>query len=155
MTVMTEPDAGPTPGEGMSDDPRRIGLADLVARLVAGLATRARDYEAAAGPAGGALQQALEELARAKRAQAADIAPLGRAFGVAAPMLPPPSPPGTPLSWGVILGEAFQAERVLEAIARELAVLTTDPAIKALATRLAAGAGRDGGEVRRLYIRYS
>jgi hypothetical protein len=154
---MTEPDAGPTPGDDMSDDPRRIVLADLVARLVAGLATRARDYEAAAGPAGGALQRALEELARAKRAQTADAAPLGRAFGVAAPVLPPPypSPPETPLSWGVILGEAFQAERVLEAIARELAVLTTDPATKALATRLAAGAGRDGREVRRLYLRYS
>jgi hypothetical protein len=152
---MTEPDAGLTPGDDLSDDPRRIGLADLVTRLAAGLATRARDYEAAAAPAGGALQQALEELARAKRAQAADVAPLGRAFGVAAPVLPPPSPPVTPLSWGVILGEAFQAERVLESIARELAILTTDPAIKALAMRLAAGAGRDRGEVRKLYLRYS
>ncbi|MGH7319022.1 MAG: hypothetical protein ACRELA_05265 [Candidatus Rokuibacteriota bacterium] len=155
MAVMTESDAGPTPGDDMSDDPRRLGLAYLVARLVAGLATRARDYEAAAGPAEGALRRALEELARAKHAQAADVAPLGRAYGVPLPTLPPPSPPVAPFSWGVILGEAFQAERVLEGLGRELASLTTDPAIKVLATRLAAGAGRDRAEVRRLYLRYS
>jgi hypothetical protein len=155
VAVMTESDAGPMPGDDMSDDPRRVGLAYLVARLVTGLAMRARDYEAAAGPAEGALRRALEELARAKHAQAADVAPLGRALGVPAPALPPLSPPVTPSSWGVTLGEAFQAERVLEGLGRELTQLTTDPAIKALATRLAAGAARDRAEVRRLYLRYS
>jgi hypothetical protein len=76
-------------------------------------------------------------------------------LGVLPPPLPAPSPPGSPPAWGVILGEAFQAERALEGIARELAFLTADPAVGALATRLAARASRDGEEVRRLYLRYS
>jgi hypothetical protein len=154
VPVMTESDSRPTPGE-MSDDPRRIVLAYLVARLAAGVATRARDYEAAAAQAEGPLRQALEELARAKHAQAADLAPLARALGVPAPSLPPPAPQWSPLAWGVILGEAFQDERVLEGIGRELAGLAPDPAVRALAARFAAGAGRDRADVRRLYLRYS
>jgi hypothetical protein len=38
---------------------------------------------------------------------------------------------------------------------RELAGLTEDPAVRALALRLVAGAGRDGQEVRKLYLRYT
>jgi hypothetical protein len=55
----------------------------------------------------------------------------------------------------VILGEAFQAERFLEEMGRELAGLTPDPAVRALALRLATAAARDGREVRRLYLQYS
>jgi hypothetical protein len=152
---MTESDSGPAPGRDLPADPRRLMLADLVARLAAGLAARARAYEAAAGEARGALRQALEGLARAKHAQAADLAPLGSALGVSQPALPAPFPAKTPPGWGVILGEAFQAERDLEAIGRELAGLALDPAVKVLAARLAAGADRDGREVRKLYLRYT
>jgi hypothetical protein len=152
---MTEPDATSAAGSDASTDPRRLVLADLVARLAAGVATGARDYEAAAGQAEGALRQALEELARAKHAQAADLGPLARALGVPVPSLPPASPPNSAPSWGVILGEAFQGERALEWTGRELAALAPDPAAKALTARLAAGAARDGEEVRRLYLRYT
>jgi hypothetical protein len=151
---MTESAAGPTPGD-LPDDPRRLMLVDLVARLAAGLATRAGDYEAAAGQAEGALRRALEGLAGAKHAQAADLAPLARALGVPPPSLPPPSLPGPPLAWGVVLGEAFQAERALEGISWELAALTQDASVRAVAIRLGAATGRDGKEVRRLYLRYS
>ena len=65
---------------------------------------------------------------------------------------PPTSPPP---AWGVILGEAFQGERALERTARELAHLARDPPLKALADRLATGAGQQGREVRKLYLRYS
>ena len=127
-------------------------LADLVARLAAGVTTRARAYEAAAGQAGGDLRQALDRLGRAKLAQAADLLPLARAFG--APV-PPASPPGSARPWGVVLGEAFQDERDLEWTSRELAVLAGDPRLKALAARLAGSAARDAEEVRKLYLRYS
>ena len=129
-------------------------VADLAARLAAGVAARARAYEVAAGQGEGALRGVLEGLGRAKHAEAADLAPLARALGVAAPPLPPETPPGAPPSWGVVLGEAFQAERGLEQMGRELAGLTPDPAVRALALRLAAAAGRDGAAVRRLYLRY-
>jgi hypothetical protein len=130
-------------------------LADLMARLVVGVATQARAYEAAAGQAEGALRLALEQLARAKHAQAANLAPLALALGVPGVSLPPAPPPEAALSWGVILGEAFQGERALEWTGRELAALAPDPALRALAARLTAGAGRDGEEVRGLYLRYS
>jgi hypothetical protein len=137
------------------DDPRRLVLADLVARIVSGLAGSARAYETASGRSDGPLRQALEELGRAKHAQAADLTPLARTLGVS----PTPPPSATPVEalpgWGVVLGEAFQAERTLEKLGRELAGLTPDPSVRALALRLAAGAGRDGGYVRKLYLRYS
>ncbi|HEX2501979.1 MAG TPA: hypothetical protein VHO73_11020 [Methylomirabilota bacterium] len=151
---MTESDAGPVPGRDLPADPRRLVLADLVARLAAGLATRARDYEAAAGQEG-ALRRPLQELARAKHAQLADLAPLCDALGAPRSALPTPALASPPLAWGVILGKAFQAERDLEGLGRELGGLAADPAIKALAARLAAGADRDGREVRRLYLRYT
>jgi hypothetical protein len=133
-------------------------LADLVARLAAGLTTRARHYEAAASRARGELQQVLDRLGRAKRAQAADLAPAARALGAALP--PAPSPAQTPVltvtdPWGMALAEAFQGERDVEWTSRELAVLAEDPALKALAARVAAGAARNGEEVRKLYLRYS
>ena len=152
---MTESDTTPAPGYDISNGPRRVVLADLVARLAAAIGRQARDYAVAAGQAEGALRHALQELAHAKHAQAADLAPLARALGVSAPSLPPPLPSGAPPSWGVILGEAFQAERVLEGIGRELTGLTADPTVRGLATRLAAAMARDREEVRRLYLRYS
>jgi len=137
------------------DDPRRLALADLTARLAAGLATQARAYEAATSRAEGPLRQALADLGRAKHSQAADLAPLARAFGVSAPPSLPETPREASPDWGVILGEAFQGERSLEVVARELAGLTTDGAVRGLALRLVTAAGRDGGEVRKLYLRYS
>jgi hypothetical protein len=161
MPAMTEPDA-PTAASGVSGaagpsgpdagDPRRVVLADLVARLVAGVTARARAYDAAAGQAEGDLKQALDRLGRAKHAQAVDLLPLARALGASVPSAPPP---GCARHWGVVLGEAFQGERDLEWTSRELAVLAGDPAIKALAARLAGGAARDAEEVRKLYLRYS
>lgn len=139
----------------MPGDPRRLAVADLTTRLAAGLAGQARAYEAATGQAEGALRQALEDLGRAKHAQAADLALLARALGVSTPSWQSRTPAGAPLGWGVILGEAFQGERALEEMGRELAGLTSDPPVRALALRLRAAAGRDGGEVRRLYLRYS
>ena len=149
---MTESDPLPPPGFDTADDPRRVVLADLVARLAAAVAAGGRDYEAAASRAEGDLRHGLEKLARAKRAEAAALAPLARTLGVPAPSLPPPR---TPASWGETLGAAFQAERVLEGVARELAGLTSDPAIRALATRLVIEVSRDREEVRRLYLRYT
>ena len=139
----------------MPDDPRRLLVADLAARLVAGLAGRAQAYEAAAGRASGDLRRGLEDLGRAKLAQAADLAPLARALGVSTSVLPLEAAAGTAPGWGVVLGEAFQAERTLQEIARELAGLTADRAVRALGARLAAAADRDGKEVRKLYLRYS
>jgi hypothetical protein len=152
---MTEPDTTSAAGSDAATDPRRLVLADLVARLAAGVATRAREYDAAAGQATGALRQGLEQLAHAKRAQAADLGPLARALGVPAPALPPASPPDSSISWGVILGEGFQGERALEWTGRELAALAPDPAVKALAARLVVDVVRDAEEVRKLYLRYS
>lgn len=130
-------------------------VADLAARLATGLAGRARAYEVAAVRAEGALRQALEDLGRAKHAQIADLVPLARALGVSAPVTAPAAPPGTNSSWGVVLGEAFQDERIVEEMGRELAGLTADPAIRALGLRLAGAAARNAGEVRKLYLRYS
>ena len=156
MPAMTTPDASPARPPVSADDPRRLGLADLAGRLIGGLAALARTYEAAAQHAHGALQQALGELARAKASQVAVLAPLARSLGVVGG--PPPAPvpvPETPPAWGVILGEAFQAERTMEWGSRELAVLAEDPTIQALAILLATGLGRDLGEVRKLYLRYT
>ena len=152
---MTELDVTPTLGPDAFDGPHRLMLADLVARLAASVPTLAREYEAAAGQAEGALGQTLEDLARAKHAQAADLAPLASALGVPAPSAPRVAPPTSPLSWGVILGEAFQGERAIERAGRELGALAVDPLVKALAARLAAGAARDGQAVRKLYLRYT
>jgi hypothetical protein len=155
MPAMTEPDTTPAAGPDAGADPQRLVLADLVAGLVTGVATQARNYEVAARQAEGDLRQALDGLRRAKHAQAADLAPLARALEVRAPLVPPASPPDSARSWGVILGEAFQEERALEWTSRELAVLAEDVTVKAVAARLAAGAARDGREVRKLYLRYS
>ena len=152
---MTESDPLPPSGYDTANDPRRVVLADLVARLAAAVAAGARDYEGAATRAEGALRHGLEALARAKRAEAAWLAPLAGSLGVSAPLLTPPLPAGTPVSWGEILGKAFQAERVLDGVARELAGLTSEPAVRSLATRLIAGVSRDRAEVRRLYLRYT
>ncbi len=155
---MTEPDAMTTAGlSGASGpdaaDPRHLVLADLAARLASGLTTRAQAYEAAARQAEGDLREALERLARAKRAQAADLFPVAR--GPAEGSRASASPPAAARPWGVVLGEAFQDERDLERTGRELAVLAEAPALKALAARLAGGAARDGEVVRGLYLRYS
>lgn len=157
MPATTELDSEPAPAPRSAprDDPRRLVLADLVARLAGGVARQARDYEVAAGQARGPLRHALETLAHATHAQAADLAPLGRALGVGMPALAAPSPLVTPVSWGVVLAEAFQAERTLERLGRELAGLAPEPAMAVLATRFAAAASRNGEEVRRLYLRYS
>ena len=136
-------------------DPRRLVLADLVARLAASVLALAGEYEAAAGRAQGPLGQTLEDLARAKDAQAADLAALASALGVPPPSAPRAAAPTFPLSWGVILGEAFQGERAIERIGRELGTLAADPLVKALAARLATGAARDGQAVRKLYLRYT
>ena len=85
----------------------------------------------------------------------ADLAPLIRVLGAPAPSAPALRPPEPPFAWGSILGEDFQGERELELIAKELARLAADPGMRGLAARLAAGAHRDGEEVRRLYLRYS
>lgn len=152
---MIESESLPPSGYDTANDPQRVVLADLVSRLVTAVATGTRDYEGAAIHAEGSLRHELEELAHAKRTEAAWLAPLARSLGVSAPLLPPPMPAGTPVSWGEILGKAFQAERVLEGVGRELAGLTSEPAVRALATRLIAGVSRDRKEVRRLYLRYT
>jgi hypothetical protein len=147
-------DAPPIPGQVMPGDPRRLVLADLVARLAGGLAERAGAYETAAAEADGALRQALAGLAEASRAQGVDLAPLARELG-APTTPPPPSPSGGATSLGTTLGEAFQAERTMEWGSRELAGLAPDPATRALAGRLAARAAANAQEVRRLYLRYT
>jgi hypothetical protein len=153
---MTQSDALPPPGYDTADDPRWVMVADLVGRLAAAVAAGARSYETAASRAEGDLRRGLEEIARAKHAEAADLAPLARALGVSAPVQPLSPPPlGGPPSWGETLGTAFQTERVLEGIARELAGLTPEPAVRALATRLVAAVSRDREEVRKLYLRYT
>jgi hypothetical protein len=152
---MAEPDAPPAALLAARTDPRRVALADLVARLVEAVTAGARRYEAAvARTEAGALRQGLERLGHAKRAQVAALAPLARALEISA--LPEPgAPAGTPPPWGVLLGEAFQGERRIRRLAEETARLVDDPGVGALAARLAAAAARDGGEVRGLYLRYS
>ena len=155
MPAMTEPRATPAPPSVPLDDPRRLALAELVGRIVAGAAALGRGYEAAARRAPEALQRALRELARSKEGQMATLAPLARVLGGPEPTGPLPAPPEMGGEWGVALGEAFQAERALDMAGRQLAALAEDPAIQTLAARLAAGAARDRDEVRRLYLRYS
>ena len=139
----------------MTADPRELAVADLTARLAAGLARQARAYDAAAAEAEGALGQALAALGRAKHAQLAALTPLARALGISAQAAMGAPPPGRPAGWGVVLGEAFQGERALEGVGRELARLTVDQDVRATASRLAAAAAKDGGEVRKLYLQYS
>lgn len=155
MTVMSEPDASPVPGAPAPPDARGIVLGDLVARLATGVLERARRYEVVAGLANGLLRRTLEDLARARRLEAADLLPFARRLGAwAGPegAVPAPAPP---VSWGRVLGEAFQDERVLERIAREVALLAPDPPLQAQAARLAVGAARAAREIRKLYLRYS
>lgn len=151
---MTGADTTPGARPAAPTDPRGIVLTDLIARLAVAVTECARRYEAAAGQTEGALRQALEGLGHAKRAQAADLAPLTRALGQSAAPEPGTPAPST-IAWGVLLGEAFQGERRLGRLAEELVPLAPDPLIAALATRLATGAARDGAEVRRLYLRYT
>ena len=122
---MTEPAAAPPPTAPVPDDPRRLVLADLVSGLVAGLMEQAAAYERAARRVTGDLHQSLEDLYRAKQAEIAALAPLARDLGITAAA--PPPPPGLDRPWGVVLGEAFQAERTLERVVRELAVGAGDP----------------------------
>jgi hypothetical protein len=151
---MTEPVAAPSPTEPVPDDPRRLIQADLVRQLLSGLMAQAVAYERAASHAAGALRQSLVDLYRAMEAEIADVTPLARALGVT-PASAPPSPAGPERPWGVVLGEAFQAERTLERVARELAAVAGDPATEALSARLSSEIARDREEVRRLYLRYT
>jgi hypothetical protein len=155
VAVTSDPEAPAALAAASADDPRRLAVADLVAQLVARVATQAGHYETAAAAATGALPAALADLARAKHAQTAALAPVARALGVPMAPIPGPPMPDPRPTWGAILGEAFQGERTLEMASRELARLTPDPALAALGARLAAGARRDGEEVRRLYLRYT
>ena len=102
---------------------------------------QAAEYERAASSAAGALRQSLEDLYRAKQAEIAALAPLARDLGVTAAAPPPPSGPDRP--WGVVLGEAFQAERTLGRVGRELAAGAGDPGTRALSARLTSEIARD------------
>ena len=150
---MTEPAAAPPPTAPVPDDPRRLVLAALVSGLVAGLMERAAAYERAARRVAGDLHQSLEDLYRAKQAEIAALALLAQDLGVTATAPPPPTGPDRP--WGVVLGEAFQAERTLERVGRELAAGAGDPGTRALSARLTSEIARDRAEVRRLYLRYT
>jgi hypothetical protein len=150
---MTEPAAPPEISAFAPDDPRRLVLADLVAQLAAGLREREAAYAGAAGRAEGALRTALEALQRAKAAQREALAPLARALGV--PDAAPASRVDGPDHWGAILGEAFQGERTLERITREVAAGVVDPPTRALMAGLAIQIARDRDAVRRLYVQYT
>jgi hypothetical protein len=151
---MTEPAAAPPPPDPIPDDPRRLAQADLVRELLSGLMAQAAAFELAASRASGVLRQSLVDLYRAMEAEIAALTPLAGTLGVTLPT--PPAPGGPERSWGAILGEAFQAERTLERVARELAsVAAGDPAMVALSTRLTSEIGRDREGVRRLYLRYT
>ena len=99
------------------------------------------------------MRQSLEDLDRAKQAEIAALAPLARDLGVTAAAPPAPSGPARP--WGVVLGEAFQAERTLERVGRELAAVEGDPGTRALRPVSVLEIARDREEVRRLYLRYT
>jgi hypothetical protein len=150
LTTVAAGEAAPPPG-----DPRRVLVADVVARVLARLEGLRQHYEAAAGLAGGGpLRETLLALAARKRAQAGALEPLAAALGVAG-SAPAASPPATPARWGVLLGEAFGSERALETAARELGALTGEAAVSQLGTGLAAAVARDQETVRRLYLRYT
>lgn len=155
VPAMTPPPAALAPPPVQPGDPRRLALAELVGQLLAGAAALGRGYEGAALRAPEALQRALRELARSKEGQTATLAPLARALGGPEPTSPPSAPLAMAGEWSVALGEAFQAERALEMAGRQLGALAEDPAVRALAAGLAAGAARDRAEVRKLYLRYS
>jgi hypothetical protein len=114
---------------------------------------QAAAYELAASHASGMLRQSLVDLYRALEAEIAALTPLAGALGVTLPTTPAPGDPERP--WGAILGEAFQAERTLQRLARELASVAGDPAMVALSTRLTSEIARDREGVRRLYLRYT
>jgi hypothetical protein len=151
--VTTDPAALPELSAPAQDDPRRVVMADMVARLASGLSERAAAYESAAARADGALRSALEGLHRAKEAELEALGPLARALGIATPAWPGLSE--TPNHWGAILGEAFQAERILDRVTRELAAGAVEPPTRALMARLAADIARDREGVRRLYLQYT
>jgi hypothetical protein len=149
MTAAPEPGVSPLAPE----DPRHVALADLVGRAAAMLARLAQLYEAASQAAVGDLRETLETLAREQERLAAEVAHVtGRldAFPAAPPVAGP-----VPPRWGLVLGQAFEWERALELLGRELAVLAGETALGRLGARLAAAAARDGREIRRLYLRYS
>jgi hypothetical protein len=148
-TAPGEPVAVPYP----TGDPRRVSLADVVGRVAALTAALARQYAAASEHADGALREALTALASRQEALTAEVAPLARALGVA-PCVPS-APAVEPNAWGPVFREAFEGERALEALGRDLAVLGGDPRLGAVGARLTAAAARDRAEVRRLYLRYS
>jgi hypothetical protein len=135
-------------------DPRRVLVADLVGQLWGALAGLAGHYEAAGALANGTLGPALRALAGRKGEQLAALGPLAERLG-ARPASQAGEGARAERRWGVLLGHAFEAERTLETAARQLAVLTTDPAIRGLAARLAAGALEDREAVRKLYLRYT
>jgi hypothetical protein len=152
---MTMAGVEPAAPPALAVDARRLALADLVGRIARGLQEGAARYEAAARQAAGPLRQALERLGRETQAQCAELAPVARELGVPAPAVEQAPPGSNPPAWGVLLGEAFQAERAVGRLARELGTLAVDPSLKTLAARLAARAAGQAGTVRRLYLRYS
>ena len=152
---MTEGRAVPVAETVISAGPRGLVLIDLIGRLVRGVMEGAGRYRAAASQADGALRQDLEALARAKDAQAADLGVLALALGMPVEPVAPAVPRASSPRWGVILGEAFQAERALERLGSELGALAPEPTLQALAGRMAAAAARQGREVRKLYLRYT
>jgi hypothetical protein len=154
MPVTIEPAAAVASPDALAEDPRRLVLAYLMSRFAAGLAAQAAEYAQAAVHAAGALRGSLQDLARAKEAELMALAPSAHALGVSTsiPDAPVDSPPRP---WGVVLGEAFQAERTLERVGRELAAGAWDASIRALAARLTSEIAQDREEVRRLYLRYT
>jgi hypothetical protein len=144
--------AAPGPSRAAPADPRRVALADLVGQAAATVRLLARHYAAASQHAEGALRDALEDLARRQETLASEIAPTAAALGVQD--APPPGTMAIPPRWGVVLREAFEAERALESLGRELAVLAEADPLRALGARLAEAGARDRDEVRRLYLRY-
>lgn len=142
----------PGPAPPGPDGARRVALAHLVGRAVATVGALARHYAAASEQAPEGLREALMALARGQEQLAGELGPVAQALGVA--VSPPVSAPPPSPRWGVVLREAFEAERRLESLGRELGALAEAPALRALGARLAQAAARDRDAVRGLYLRY-
>ena len=139
---------------------RRLTLAEVVGDALAIGQRLGRLYtEFAARAALDPLKAALTELAAGKAGHAAALEPLARALGAAPTSPTSVATAGAPRAAGdspaALFGEAFQGERALDVVYRELAALLAGPDLLPELPDLAAGAARARGRLRELYLRYS
>jgi hypothetical protein len=140
--------------------PRRVAVAELVAQILSTERALAELYGRFADQAQlPALRASLARLAREKAEQVASLEPLGGlpADDRAPEALRASIPPGEPRieQRAEMFLRAFEGERALEHLYREVAVLLADVGVPAELVQAAGRASRHRAQLRDLYVRYS